>query len=633
MKGISIMSRMKAIFAGLLLTAIVCVMPQAQAQSVKVMLAGSSAMWQTMALGAYNSGHAILPDPTTNTTCHYTGSANFNLTDNRPAPPAPAVVDSNAIWIVWSVAPPNTCATGPAVSVWAYIKVDSVVGNRCYFAAPKCVVNVASFPAPGNAIPTALWGDGTSDVVPTSDVQALFTAPATVTVTAAATDIRPEDAAFAECRVNSPLGASAQGGGLSDGLDGLGYSQAGATQHSGVCPAFITGNATQSTTNGVGNPIKSGYPGSTSVANVLAFNLSGKDPITGNTLPAAYTTYAVGAAPIVFVFERDKGQLGSLQDASELQLQSAFSGTNCDASAFGLPAGGISINLREPLSGTENTTESTVFRRPTIYPTAPGVIGVSQEANVGANNPLKANPGTCLAGGGNRYRGIGTGEEVKSVLNSGVNYGTDGIGYTFFSYGNVSSIANNPNYGYLTLNGVDPIFQAYGTTYDPGQPTVSGELPKANNLPATCAGGLGAFPCAENIIWTNGFSFPNLRNGTYRSWSLLRLVSTGTSGTNADDLLKASNKYVVTTVPDYVSFTAVTVGTLKDLGLKVLRSHYQQKDGAGTLLGKAPVNEPTEAGGDMGGQIIPTTIGATTETVKSLIQDATATSLGPVARP
>jgi hypothetical protein len=623
------MSRMKLGFAGLLLTAIVCVMPQAQAQSVRVMLAGSSAEWQTMALGAYNSGHAILPDPTTNTTCHYTGSANFNLTDNRPAPPAPAVVDTGAIWIVWSVAPPNTCATGPAVSVWAFIKVDSVVGNRCYFAAPKCVVNVSAFPAVGNAISSALWGDGSSDVFPTADVTALFTAPATVSVTAAGTDIRPEDAAFAECRVNSPLGASAQGGGLSDGLDGLGYSQAGATQASGVCPAFITGNAAQSTTNGVGNPILSGYPASTGKANVLAFNLTGKDPITGNTLPAAYTTYAVGAAPIVFVFERDKGELTTLANASETQLQAAFSGANCDASAFGLPAGGISVNLREPLSGTMNTTEATVFRRPTIYPTAPGVIGVSQETNVGANNPLKAQAGTCLAGGGNRYRAIGTGEEVKSVQNSGANYGTDGIGYTFFSYGNVSSIAANPNYGYITLNGVDPIFQSYGTTYDPGQP-VSGQLPKSTSLPASCS---GAFPCSEDKIWTNGFSFPNLRNGTYRSWSLLRLVSTGTSGTYVSDLLKASNKYVVTTVPDYVSFTAQTVGTLKDLGLKVLRSHYQQKDGAGTLLGKAPVNEPTEVGGDMGGQIIPTTIGVTTETVKSLIQDATATSLGPVVRP
>jgi hypothetical protein len=36
----------------------------------------------------------------------------------------------------------------------------------------------------------------------------------------------------------------------------------------------------------------------------------------------------------------------------------------------------------------------------------------------------------------------------------------DSVGYTFFSYGNVSKLTNsalNAPYGYLTVNGVDPI--------------------------------------------------------------------------------------------------------------------------------------------------------------------------------
>ena len=295
---------------------------------------------------------------------------------------------------------------------------------------------------------TTLWG---SDTPLPTNVQNLFNISGghTTFVTAAATDIRPEDAWFATCRVNSLLGASAQGGGASDGTDGLGYN---ANNASGVCPTFSAGTAQS---KGVGTGIHSGYTGGGAAsgdANVLAFNMTGKDPLTNGTLPA-YTVTAVGASPIIFVFERDKGQLTNLVNASEQQLQQVFSGTNCNADAFGLPSAAISAYLREPLSGTMNTTEATVFRYPTIYPSP--VRGLSQELGVGASNPLSLKP--CAGGGGTRSRAIGTGEEVKSVLNSGTagSGGRDGIGYTFFSYGNVSSIAENPNYGYIMLNGVD----------------------------------------------------------------------------------------------------------------------------------------------------------------------------------
>ena len=51
------MTRMKSVFAVFLLTAVAGIVPQAHAQTtVKVVIAGSSAMWQAMALAAYNSG-------------------------------------------------------------------------------------------------------------------------------------------------------------------------------------------------------------------------------------------------------------------------------------------------------------------------------------------------------------------------------------------------------------------------------------------------------------------------------------------------------------------------------------------------------------------------------------------------
>jgi len=62
---------------------------------------------------------------------------------------------------------------------------------------------------------------------------------------------------------------------------------------------------------------------------------------------------------------------------------------------------------------------------------------------------------------------------------------------------------------------------------------------------------------------------------------------------------------VVTSVPDYVPAKKVSVaGYPEDPGLLLLHSHYQQYDGAGNLVGAAPVNSGTkEAGGELGGCI------------------------------
>ena len=444
------MSRTKSIFAVLLLTAVVGIVPMAQAKTttVEVTIAGSSAMWQTLALGAYNEAGAGAG--------HWTSASNaVNLTDTRVTPNN---LDPGTIWIVW-----NSAAT----KVWSFLKVDSVVGDRCYFAQPRCNVNatLANLSGTGGGqISSALWG---ADSALPANVQALFTAGQLVSV--AATDIRPEDANFVACRVNSQLGAGTVSPGTSDGLDGLGYNSNWAP---GVCAT--SGSAASAY---VGNQIKSGYPASTTVANVLAFNIAGTDPITGTAIPA-FTVDEVGAAPIVFVDERAVA-LAGVKNATDVQLQTLFSGTNCDASVIG-GSGAINIFLREPLSGTYNTAEATVFRKPDVY--AGSIIGISQEKNVGSNNPLAGQSGTCVAGGGARYRAIGTGEEVKSVLNSSSKFagGFDGIGYTFFSYGNVSSIANQANYGYIQLNGVDPIFASYAGG-DPGEPG-NGTVPGAANL-------------------------------------------------------------------------------------------------------------------------------------------------------
>src|SRR5215831_16352433 len=176
-KGPYRMNRIKCVFAALCLAAVVGIVPQSEAQTVKVMIAGSSAMWQTLALGAYNNGVSISGGTPTK---HWTSGSNFNLTDSRSTVPT---VDTGAIWIVWDSASP--------INVWAFIKVDSVVGNRCYFARPACTVSVAAFPGAGNAI--TVWPDASTDT-PTASIPAGITALFTTSaqsVSVAATDIRP----------------------------------------------------------------------------------------------------------------------------------------------------------------------------------------------------------------------------------------------------------------------------------------------------------------------------------------------------------------------------------------------------------------------------------------------------------
>lgn len=599
------MSLMKSIFVVLLLTAIVGIVPQAQAAvTIEVTAAGSSAMWQTMALGAYSLACPTLPCATVNGIQggHWTSASNVvDLNDTRVSP---TNVDAGTIWIVWNPG---------AKKVWSYLKVDSVVGDRCYFASPRCTVIAAASNLAGTGssqISSVLWG--ADSALPTA-ISALFTTGTLVNT--AATDIRPEDGAFAACRVNSALGAGSKGGASSDGLDGLGYNS---NNNPGVCPVSGLSQAHYE-----GSPIVSGYPGhsATDAANVLSFNIKGTDPITGGSIPA-FTVLKIGATPIVFVDERIS-KLKTLQNATDVQLQQVFSGKNCDAGAFGLAGGGINAFLREPLSGTENTTEATVFRKPTIYPGA--ISGISQETGVGLNNPLAGQSGTCTSsdGKGARYRGIGTGEVVKSVLNSATAFpnALDGITYTFFSYGNVSSISNNASYGYIQLNGVDPIFAKYSGG-DPGQPG-GGTLPAAANTPC------GSFPCPESKIWTGGLSYPNVRNGTYSSWSVVRLVSNGAGLTAATALVIHSQQFVVTSVPDYIPFAKTVAGGTTDPGLLYLRSHYQQYSGDGTLIGAAPVNKgSTEAGGDMGGCILHNSGSTSTKT-----QDVQADAPNCVTRP
>ena len=122
---------------------------------------------------------------------------------------------------------------------------------------------------------------------------------------------------------------------------------------------------------------------------------------------------------------------------------------------------------------------------------------------------------------------------------------------------------------------------------------------------------------------------------------MLRIVSNGVAMATARKVVASALPYVVTSVPDFVPAreTKVTIGgkAFIDPGLNLLRSHYQQVDGAGTPIGPQPVNlgGNAEAGGDMGGCIL-TLAGkkGSGDAATQLIQDASAdnSDLGCVPR-
>jgi hypothetical protein len=574
------MSHWKLGFAVLLLTAIANVVPQAHAAPVlKVMIVGASGSWQAMGVGAYKGGNC--PTNTVGACAHYSHNS-FNLSDSRPTSKGGSTVtDAGAIWIVWDKTVGDPTCT--ACNVWAYIKVDSIVGNRCYFARPHCLVAKSPFPAAVSQIslPAPAWGPET---MPPASIQALFTTGVRTNV--AASEIRPEDALFGQCRINS-----AAGGG-SDGLNGLGLG----TNASGVCPTFADPLAKL-----LGTDLTSSYPASTSTAHPVAFNISGHDPFTNSTIPA-YSQASVGASPLIFITSR-QNELANVKNATMSQLQTLFSGTDCTADVLsgGTAGAPIDVYIREPLSGTMNTAEYTTFRLPLGSGGSYG--GISQETGL---TGLATVNGVNCGGSGKRYSGIGTGEEVKFVQNSNTQLNNrDGIGYAFFSYGNVSAIAGNANYAYLTVDGIDPIFQVYGSTYDPAQSTIDGALPTVADLPATCASGGGNFPCNEQFMWKGKLSYPNLRSGAYRQWCVIRLISDGATFTNAQALVASTQQSVVNTVPDFVPLVATTAGGFSDPGLFVFHSHYTQ-------VGVAPLNQQGgDKGGEEGGCIVSKSSGAT----------------------
>lgn len=531
------MKKFRFVVAAMALSATLLLSAGLQAQSVVFLAAGSSAMFNDMAYTAtvFNSQGYVLCGP--NVWTKKKGNGGAQIVDNR-AGVGVIPNETGDVWVTWNG---NANGTG-ATKICAYVSVDSSVGVRAALANPTATISIAA----------ALNGSAGDNYVPnlpnpdSALPNVIYTALNGQAFTVGATDVRPEDTKFATVRSLSPLGGTI--------VDPNPYYN---NPIGTILFAFGLGYASAGNPN-IGNPIQSSQ--STAVAHPINFALFGQDPFGDGTHEPAYqwVTIPVGAGPVVvFVNTTDASGLGN---GKCLNINtSAFCGMldgtlqrNIDAcEPPTATVAGVPVFLREPISGTYNTTE---------FSTAASFQCLStQEKNV---NPAVQNP-LNMAGtiaGSNRARVIGTGEMVKTVAAT-----ADSLGYAFWGYGNFSASNNNAptNTHYLTVDGNDPLY-ANGANPSQAFPVPSG----------------GVFP---------PLSFPNIQNGTYRIWTTYRFVVPNLA--NYDWALlfaQIGQSDAASQYSDYIPFSS----------LNVFHDHFYQSN-----IGAYNNCTSAESGGDMGGLV------------------------------
>jgi hypothetical protein len=522
------------------------------AQTVEFLGGGSSAL-------ALELGQAAGSAASTNTPCIWTQASSSAVLarDNRTTPPTDEKGD---IWVTWGPGT-GTCAAPVApFNIYSYMKLDSVVGDKCYFEVdssgiPGCVqvITVAAGTAGANKLcdpsPTTCTNFGDSaGGIPQSVINALNGQHYFVI----GTDIRPEDAKFASLRMFTACNVAFYRQPFDQGLRqtyGLGY---------------------QTGTTGVGTQVKSDF--GTQLFNVLDFNIQGNDPITtpAQAVPA-YTVLPVGAQPMVITVSPAGGTgIGAATDINGFTLalfQQGVLGRATDL--FGpTTANTVTTLIREPLSGTYNTMEFSVPNSSQFHTT-------QDDGNCNGSGTVFSNPMHIQSANGQilayRRRVIGTGQMV-STLQAAT---TDTLGYFFWSAGNASAFTTT-NGKYLTVNGVDPLKDVYTD---------------------------GVFPGVDASHPLSAVSFKWLNQGDYAIWSALRLVTKSPTPAGVTNVIAAAQT-LNSTQHDFITLA----------NLRVVHSHFylpainQGIMANGNTLNPATPNDLcpaagalVEIGGDAGG--------------------------------
>lgn len=495
------MKHMKTFVAALALTTALCLSANSSAATVNFNGTGSSAAFNTFALAAYQATSVSGACGTHIWTKKSGGSGIDSRSVSIPA-------QTGNLWVIWDA------PTTPAV-VCAYLSVDSVEGTRLFFAVPRATLSVlfASGTTGDNLVPSL-----TDEAL---DSGALAALQANSTFNSGVGDIRPEDALFATTRALATLTTN---------RSGLGY---------GPGP--------------IGTSIKS--PFSTKTSDVVNFALTGVDPISGQTVPSYAVTNVGAQVELVFVNTNDTTSTGlgnsAFNNVDRFVLARIFNGSSTRTrdlipGGVSLGSAGIHVMQREPMSGTMNVMEFSMFRNTEI--------ASSQEIGV---NPTVDNPlNQTYTSGGTRQRVIGTGEMTSEVSAT-----TNAIGYAFWSTGNFSKVLTNTKY--LTVDGVDPLFANY----------TAGAIPSCT------------IPCPSVV------SFTHVLDGSYPIWNILRVSTAKPAPASVTNLITAAQAFAVSHSPDFVPIAS----------MNVFRSHYTQSSKSGVNGHKAGT---TEAGGDEGGAVL-----------------------------
>lgn len=498
----------------LLVLAIACfaIASGSNAQTIQFLGGGSSALFLELGQAAVVAGGG------SGVACQWTSGKTPNAVAHDPRL-ASTFDDQGNMWVIWTKGTGTCAAPAGAWDIYSYMSLDSVVGDRCYFATDAAgvsgcvqVLTVANNTPGANllcypSISTCTQFGDTAPGIPSVVINAVNNQRYFV----AGTDIRPEDAKFASLRMFTSCGTAFYRQPFDQGLrqtTGLGY---------------------QTGTTGIGTAVLSSFD--TSKFNVVDFNISGNDPINTTKPVPAYTVSTVGAQPIVVAVAPAGGTgIGAATDINGFTLTLFYQGVLGRATDLIGPttADTVTTLVREPLSGTYNTFEYSI-------PNSSQFHG-SQDQDNCSGSTFFANPMTLQSTNGQvlafRKRVIGTGQMVTQLKNA---TSTDQrLGYFFWSAGNASFSATNGKY--LTVNGVDPLKNAYTD---------------------------GVFPGVDASHPLTDVTFKWLNMGDYPIWSALRLVSKSPTPAGVTNLITAAQT-LNTTQFDFIPLS----------NLKVWHSHY-----------------------------------------------------------
>jgi ABC-type phosphate transport system substrate-binding protein len=484
-------------------------------------------------------------------TCIWTRGGDANILA-RDARFTPNIDEQGTIFVAWGPGGGTCAAPTGSFDVYAYQSLDSVVGDRCYFevdasTVPGCIqiFNIAAGTAGANKIPgiTDSVGGIPQGVIDTIKNQHFFVA---------GTDIRPEDAKFAVMRALLPCNQF---------LPREPFNQDA---------VYTNGLGYQTADPNLGTQIL-GYTGG-GAFNVANFNIVGNDPVTTTSPVPSFTTYTIGAQPILVVVTPRTGTgLGAATDINGFTLTLFYQGVLARSTDLFGPttANPVTVYVREPLSGTYNTFEYSIPNSTQYHATQEysNCSGASVQFN-----PMHMVSALGKVPGAFRNRVIGTGG-MKAALQAS---STDSMGYLFWSAGNAAGLTNGK---YLKVDGIDPIQTSYSNgvipnSGAPGDPTLS-------------------------VV-----NFAGINSGNYPIWSALRLVG------------PPSNPGIATMLTALGTIDATQKDYLQLSNLKVWHSHfYINGIGLGFEASNGPTLNPAtpndlcptvspaiqEIGGDAGG--------------------------------